>query len=88
VCRNHELKCAVVESAHRTLRNKVYNYFTNNNTYRYVNMLQLFIKAENETEHTAHGMSPTAVTAKHLLGIGPRMNERRSRVRVGKINSM
>jgi transposase InsO family protein len=27
VCKNNDVKCAVVERAHRTLRNKLYRYF-------------------------------------------------------------
>ena len=35
VCRNPEVKCAVVKWAHRTLRNKLHTYFTYKNTYRF-----------------------------------------------------
>ena len=48
-------------------------------------MLQQFVKAYNNTVHTAHGMAPAAVTAKHELEIWTRMNNRRSRVRVGRV---
>jgi transposase InsO family protein len=36
MCRNPDVKCAVVKRAHRTLRNKLYRYFTYKNTYRFV----------------------------------------------------
>ena len=48
-------------------------------------MLQQFVKAYNSTVHTWHGMAPTAVTAKPLLEIWTRLNDRRSRVRVGSV---
>ena len=48
-------------------------------------MLQQFVKAYNNTVHTAHGMAPAAVTGKHVLEIWTRMNARKSRVRVGKV---
>jgi len=85
VCRNPVVKCAVVERAHRTLRNKLYKHFTYKNTYRFVNALQQFVKAYNNTVYTAHGMTPAAVTDKHVLEIWTRMNARKSRVRVGKV---
>ena len=47
-------------------------------------MLQQFVKAHN-TVHTAHGMAPAAVTNKHVLEIGTRMNGRQSRVRVERV---
>jgi hypothetical protein len=84
VCRNPDVKCAVVERAHRTLRNKLYRYFTYKNTYRFVNSLQQFVKAYN-TVHTAHGLAPSAVIDKHVLEIWTRVKYRTSSVRVGKV---
>ena len=51
-------------------------------------MLQQFVKAENNTVHTALGMVPTAVTGKHVLEIWIRMNDRRSCVVWEELNSM
>jgi hypothetical protein len=85
VCRNPNLKCAVVERTHHTLRNKLYRYFTYKNAYRFVSVLQQCVKSYN-TVHTAHGMGPTAVTDKHVLKIWNRLNGRRSRVRMGSVN--
>ena len=81
VSRNPDVKCAFVERVHRTLTNKLYRYFTYKNTYRFISVLQQFVKAYN-TVRTAHGMAPAAVTDKHVLDIWIRM---RSRVRVAKV---
>jgi hypothetical protein len=32
VCRNHDVKCSIVERAHRTIRERMYKYFTAKNT--------------------------------------------------------
>ena len=45
VCRNTELKCAVVERVHRTIRDRLHKYFTYQNTYRYFDSLPKFVKA-------------------------------------------
>jgi len=45
VCRNPDVKCAVVERAHRTIRNQIFSYFTHMNTYRYIDVLPKFVKA-------------------------------------------
>ena len=46
-------------------------------------MLQHFVKVNKV--HKAHGMAPAVVTAKHVLEIWTRMNDRRSQVRVGRV---
>jgi len=56
------------ERSHSTLRIKLYKYFTYKNIYRFVNVLQQFVKAYN-TLHTAHGMATVAMTYKHVLEI-------------------
>jgi transposase InsO family protein len=40
VCRNPDVKCAVAERFNRTLKTKLYKWFTRNNTYRYVEVLE------------------------------------------------
>ena len=63
----------------------MYRSFTYNNTYRFVDVLQQSVKACNNTVHTSLGMAPTAVTAKNVIEIWTRMNDRRTRVRVGRV---
>ena len=43
VCRNPDLKCSVIERPHRTIRDKMYKYFTYKNTHRYIDVLQDFV---------------------------------------------
>ena len=42
VCRNPDIKCRVVERAHRKIRDTLYKYFTYKNTYRYNGFFQNF----------------------------------------------
>ena len=79
------MKCAVVERAHRSQRNNLYRYFTNKNTYRVIIVLQQFVKAYNNTVHREHDIAAAAVTDKHVLDIWTRINDRRSRVRLGRV---
>ena len=62
------MKCAVVERAHRTIRNKLLRYFTYKITYRFVKVLHHFVEAYNNNVHTANGMAASAVTDKHIHG--------------------
>jgi len=61
VCKNPDVKCSVVERAHRTVKSKIYKYFTHKNTHRYIDVLPKFVKAYNATVHAATGMAPVKV---------------------------
>jgi len=37
-CKNPDVKCAFVERAQRTIRERLYKYFTYKNTLRYINI--------------------------------------------------
>ena len=67
MCRNPDVKCAVVERIHRTLRNKMYRYFIYKNTYRFIDVVPQFVKAYKETVHSSIVMVPSAVTDRHVL---------------------
>ena len=45
LCRKPELKCAVVERVHRTIRDRLFKFFTFSNSYRYIDVLPKFVKA-------------------------------------------
>jgi transposase InsO family protein len=62
VCKNPDVKCAVVEHAHRMIRNRLYNYFTYKNTYRYIDVLPKFVQAYNDRVNSTTGMAPSRVT--------------------------
>ena len=67
VFRNPEVKCAVVERFQRTIRARLFKYFTFSNTYRYIDVLPNFVKAYNETVHTTTGMAPSQLTDADVL---------------------
>jgi len=45
VCMNRDVKCAVVERAHRTIRERLGKYFAYKNTFRYIDVLPKFVTA-------------------------------------------
>jgi len=69
VCSDTDLKCAVVERMHRTIRDKTYKHFTHKNTYRYVDVLPKFVKGYNETVHSTTGMPPSRMTDLDVIAI-------------------
>ena len=84
VCRNPDLKCAVVERVYSTIRDRLYKYFTQKNNYRYVDALPKFIKVYNDTVHSTTGMAPSRVTDSDVLAIWKMEAARSGRVRFAK----
>ena len=57
---NENLKASVVERFNRTLKTKMYRYFTHANTRRYVDVLDDLVHSYN-THHRSIGMAPVEV---------------------------
>lgn len=62
-------KAAVVERFNRTLKNRMWKYFTYKNTYRYVDVLQHLIDGYNNTYHRSIGMAPNDVSYQNEGGV-------------------
>ena len=69
VVRNPDIKAVVVERFNRTLRDRLWRYFTHTNTYRYIDILQKIVDAYNNSWHSGTKMVPAKVNlhnaAKH-----------------------
>ena len=59
---NEDIKAAVVERFNRTLKTKMFRYFTHENTRRYVDVLPDLIHSYNNTHHRSIGMAPVEVS--------------------------
>jgi len=81
VCKNPEVKCAVVERVNRTLRDKLSRYFTYKNTYRYIDVLSNFVKGYNATVHSTTGMAPSNVRDTDVLKIWNKKRGKADRAR-------
>jgi Integrase core domain/Chromo (CHRromatin Organisation MOdifier) domain len=62
---NSELKASVVERFNRTLKSRMWRYFTQNNAYRYVDELPNLLLAYNTSQHRTIGMAPCDVSKKN-----------------------
>jgi len=79
---NEDLKVSVVERVNRTLKSKMYRYFTHKNTRRYVDALDDMLHSYNNMRHSSIGMAPTEVDVenedlvrKHLYPPKPKSYE-------------
>jgi len=62
---NLDIKAAVVERYNRTLKTKMFKYFSHKNTLRYIDVLQDLVDSYNNTYHRSIGMAPNEVTSKN-----------------------
>lgn len=61
---NNEEKSCVVERWNRTMKEKMFKYFTANNTYRYVDVLDEMVSNYNNTRHSSTKMTPVEASQK------------------------
>ena len=61
----NESKAIVIERFNRTLKNKMYKYFTVNNTYKYVAVLPDLINEYNNHKHSTIKMTPTEASMRY-----------------------
>ena len=58
---NSEVKASVVERFNRTLKTRMWKYFTLKNTLNYVNVLPKLVKSYNDSHHRSIKMKPSEV---------------------------
>ena len=62
---NSELKASVVERFNRTIKEKIYRYFTLKNTYNFIDVLSDLVGSYNSSYHRSIQTSPNLVTKKN-----------------------
>lgn len=60
-----DTKSAIVERFNRTLKERMYRYFTNYNTKSYLPILDQLIDSYNNTKHSAIGIAPNQVSKRN-----------------------
>jgi hypothetical protein len=72
---NSELKASVVERFNRTIKEKMFRYFTFKNNYEYVDILKALVGAYNNSYHRTIKMTPNDVTVEKESFIQAEMNK-------------
>lgn len=70
---NDDIKAACVERFNRTLKERIYRYFTYKNTNRYVDVLPDILHSYNSTWHRSIGMAPVEVTKENEPEVAARL---------------
>ena len=63
VTHNEETKASIVERFNRTLKTRMWRYFTKHQSVRYIDVLQAFMRSYNDTYHRSIGMAPSEVNS-------------------------
>ncbi|KAF4514184.1 UNVERIFIED_CONTAM: hypothetical protein B566_EDAN019354 [Ephemera danica] len=63
------VKAAVVERFNRTLKDRMWRYFTHKNTQRYIDQLQNLVDSYNSAYHKSIRMAPAQVNEKNLYQV-------------------
>lgn len=58
---NDDIKASIVERWNRTIMERLYRWFTKNNSRRYINVLDKLVEGYNKRFHNTIGMSPASV---------------------------
>jgi hypothetical protein len=59
--KNKDIKCSIVERFNKTLKNKMFKYFSKIGRKVYINVLESFLKSYNKTYHRSIKMTPINV---------------------------
>ena len=62
----NEVKANYAERAIKTIKGRIYKFFTHKQTHRYIDILQDVTGAYNNSVHRSIGMAPAKVTEKNL----------------------
>ncbi|XP_025162982.1 uncharacterized protein LOC112590499 [Harpegnathos saltator] len=74
--RNPDVKAAMIERFNRTLKERLWRYFTHKNTHRYIDVLQGIVHTYNHTRHSTIKMEPTSVTLENARIAREHMQQR------------
>ena len=58
---NEDIKAQIVERYQRTMKGKMFRYFTHNNTHRYIDVLADLVDSYNNTHHRSINRTPNSV---------------------------
>ena len=70
---NSEMKAAIVERFNRTLKTRMWKYFTAKRTNRYIDVLQSLVDGYNRSRHRSIGMRPVDVRESDSIAIRQRL---------------
>lgn len=74
---NPDIKASIVERFQRTLKQKMWRYFTHRNTYRYVDVLDDLLYSYNHSVHSSIKMRPCDVNFNNIMTVWRNLYEKK-----------
>ena len=71
---NPDINGAVIERFNKSLKTRMYKYFTKNNTYRYLDVINKLLTGYSNSVHSTIGMPPSKVNPSKFYIVWKRMN--------------
>lgn len=78
VTNNPDIKASIVERFQRTLKGKMWRYFTYKNTYRYIDVLDNLVLSYNNSKHSSIQMCPSQVNSDNISTVWQNLYDRGS----------
>jgi hypothetical protein len=82
--RNPYIKGAVIEY-NKSLKTKMYRYFTRNNKYRYLDVINKLLASYNNSFHSTIGRPPSKVNPTNIHSVWRKVNSLRSKIPHGHV---
>ncbi|KAG6438937.1 hypothetical protein O3G_MSEX000345 [Manduca sexta] len=73
---NPDIKASIVERFQRTLKMKMWRYFTHKNTHKYIDILQDLIHSYNYSFHSSIKMCPSDVNSNNIMTVWTNLYEK------------
>lgn len=83
---NPDIKASIVERFQRTLKMKMWRYFTYNNTHRYIDVLQDLLHSYNNSYHKSIKMRPCEVNFDNIMTVWRNLYEKDGKNTTENIN--
>lgn len=77
---NPDIKASIVERFQRTLKMKMWRYFTHQNTHKYIDILQDLLYSYNHGFHTSIKMCPSEVNQNNIMTVWQNLYDRGNKV--------
>ena len=82
---NPDIKCVVIEGFNISLKTRIYKYFTKNNIYRYLDVINKLLTGYNNSVHSTIGMPPTKLNPSNIYSVWKRMNSLWTKIPRGRV---
>ena len=82
---NPDIKGAVIERFNKSLKIRMYKYFTKNNTCRYLNVINKLLTGYNNSVHSTIGMPRSKVNPSNIYSVWKRMNSLWTKIPQGRV---